>query len=247
VLPEKWYPQTDRASFEAAMKEDLGRSKAFAQLLSALRGRDPFDGDVCLPQLQNDLARHAGVPMLAWRDHALELASVRADHRPLVESAQASGIEEFKRAVVELARRAPPPAAPRRSNVMVFVNADTPDRALAEEVARILVQWDVDCYWPLTEGQPEEIRKDLEEGLETCDGMLLVYGATAATWVRRQLMQGRKILSQRTQQPTALAIVQGPPADNKGDLGAAIPNLKTLDCRRGLDQAVLREFADGLR
>jgi len=247
VLPETWYAQTDRASFEAAMKADLARSKAFAQLLSSVPGRDPFNGGVPLPRLQNELARSAGIPVAAWRDRGLDVTSVRADHRPLVESAQACGIEEFKRTIVELARREPPPPAAARSNVMVFVNADAPDRALAQEVARILLQWNVDCYWPTTEGPPEDVRKDLEESLNTCDGMLLLHGAAGANWVRSQLRQGRKILSQRARPPTALAIVQGPPEQDKGDLGAAIPNLRTFDCRRGLDQTVLRDFAASLK
>jgi hypothetical protein len=248
VLPQKWYSQTDRALFEAAMKADLARSSVFVQLLSGSRGREmPFDATLRLAQLQNDIAAASGVPMLAWRDRSLDLTTVRPAHLPLVERAQASGIEDFKRTVVELARKKPPSAVFPRRNIMVFVNADAPDRAMAEQVAMVLGESNIDCYTPLSEGPPDVIRKDLESALKSCDAMMLLYGETGANWVRRQLMEGRKILSQREQPPAALAVVHGPPPEPpKPALGAVIPNLTYLDCRTGLNRAVLRDFAAAL-
>jgi hypothetical protein len=244
VLPQIWYPQTDQAAFEEALRKDLSRCKVFAQLLSGSRGRElPFASAARLPQLQHDIAKQSGVAVLQWRDRAIDLGPVRADHRSLLDQAQTCGIEEFKRTVVEQARREPPPAPGRRSNVMVFVNADSPDRALAMEVGEALARYGVDCYWPLESGPPDAIRSDLEENLMTCDGLLLIYGATGVNWVRRQLMQGRKILSQREHPPAGLAIVEGPPPEIKPPLGAVIPNLRTLDCRAGLDDALLSDFA----
>jgi hypothetical protein len=58
----------------------------------------------------------------------------------------------------------------------------------------------------------------------------LIYGASEHSWIRDQLRQGRKILSQR-EALTALAIYLGAPAQKK-ELAVAMPGLLTLDSRR---------------
>jgi hypothetical protein len=168
------------------------------------------------------------------------------EHRAMLESARACGLEEFKRAVMEQVLR--PPQAPRPSplNVMVFVNADSRDRELAENVGKALMQHEVECYWPLATGSPEAVRRDLEENLGNCDGVLLIYGASGAEWVRSQLRQGRKIISQRDRPLGALAVYEGPPS-TKEDLSVAIPNLLMVDCRHGVDTTALEKFVATLR
>jgi hypothetical protein len=64
--------------------------------------------------------------------------------------------------------------------------------------------------------------------------------------VRSQLRQGRKILSQREQPPSALAIFEGPPPE-KMELSVSMPDWMTLDCRGGLDTRVLQQFVQSLR
>jgi len=250
VLPQTWYPQTDRTSFEEAMRRDLARCKVFAQVLSSSRGRDlGFVPGTRPPQLQYDIAAGAGIAVKQWRDRQLDVAEVRdPDHRALLEGAQASGFEEFKRAVLDEAFREP---EVRRStsasaNVMVFVNADPADRQLAETVGKALMAHDVECYLPLASGSPEAIRRDLEENLGSCDGVLLIYGASDAGWIRNQLRQGRKIISQRARPLAALAVYEGPPVP-KDDLSVAIPNLIQINCRNGFATSELKPFVDSLR
>jgi hypothetical protein len=243
VLPETRYPQGDRNAFEAAMRKDLARSRAFVQLLSASRGRElDFVPTTRYPRLQHDIAVSAATPRLIWRDRGLDLETVRdADHRALLEAARACGIEEFKRAVVDEARRPPEVARTAPANVMVFVNADAADLALAQSVAKTLSERNVECYWPLAHGSPEEIRRDVEENLSNCDGVLLIYGSSSANWVRSQLRQGRKVISQRDRPLSALAVYEGPPAA-KEDLAVAIPNLLMVNCRDGSDPTALGQF-----
>jgi hypothetical protein len=249
VLPQTWYPQHDRAAFESAMRQDLRRSKAFVQLLSLSRGRElDFVPVSRFPRLQYETALGSGIPTLLWCERGLDLAAVRdPEHRSLLENSRACGLEEFKRAVVELAQRKPEPVrtAPPL-NVMVFVNADPRDRELARSVGQALSQHDVECYWPLSTGSPEAVRRDLEENLGNCDGVLLIYGASGADWVRSQLRQGRKIISQRERPLSALAVYEGPPS-TKEDLALAIPQLMLLDCRNGLDATALEQFVTTLR
>jgi hypothetical protein len=248
VLPQTWYPQHDLAAFEDAMRQDVARCKAFVQLLSASRGRELEGAPMKrYPRLQYDIAVAAGTPVLSWRDRSVDLESVRdAEHRQLLENARASGLEEFKRTVLDAARRAPeaPKAAPL--SVMVFVNAESRDRELARSVGKALMEHQVECYWPLESGSPEAIRRDLEENLGNCDGVLLIYGDSGAEWVRSQLRQGRKTIKQRERPLSALAVYEGPPSA-KEDLSVAIPNLLTLNCRNGFDQDVLTRFVATLR
>ena len=99
---------------------------------------------------------------------------------------------------------------------------------------------------PLATGSPDDIRTDLEENLLTCDGLLLVYGKTTASWVRSQLRQGRKVISQREQPLSAMAVFEGPPLDKTG-LDLKLPNLLQLDCRNGVSSAAIQNFVASLR
>jgi hypothetical protein len=168
------------------------------------------------------------------------------EHRALLDGARVCGLEEFKRAVLDEARRVPAASHPPAKHVMVFVNADPADRQLAEVVGHTLMENEVECYWPLASGNPECIRRDLEENLGSCDGVLLIYGTSGADWIRSQLRQGRKIISQRERPLSALAIYEGPP-EKKEDLAVAIPDLLTLDCRNGVAAEALKPFIDSLR
>ncbi|MFS8979443.1 hypothetical protein PO002_34035 [Cupriavidus necator] len=147
--------------------------------------------------------------------------------------------------------RVPQPVLPARnpSEILVFVNSDSPDRQLADEVCRILQAEGIGYSTPPLVDESTraaDVRADLELNLTTCDGLIVVYGATPVTWVRRQLAQGRKILSQRNEPLSALGLVEGPPADKQG-VGYQLPNMRTLDCRGGLRLDAVREFLAALR
>jgi hypothetical protein len=243
ILPETWYPDDNEHAFEAAMKADVGRSAVFVQLLSKWPGRRTrFAGGRRFPVVQHNIARAAGALILQWRDLADDPASVTdEEHRELLDGARANGFEEFKRSVAEAARRKPRQPRHRPANVAVFVNADRDDLGMARELSELLAREGVECYWPIMGGSPEKVRQDLEENLKACDGLILIYGATEPSWVRDQLRQGRKILSQRERELSALAIYLGPPPQ-KQELAVALPHLVTLDGRAGITPQTLHQF-----
>jgi hypothetical protein len=74
---------------------------------------------------------------------------------------------------------------------------------------------------------------------------VLIYGASEPAWVRDQLRQGRKILSQRERALAALAIYLSPP-DEKQELAVALPELITLDGRAGVNAEALHPFVQRL-
>jgi hypothetical protein len=247
ILPEVWYPETTEQAFRAAMEADLTRSAVFVQLLGKLPGRKAsFAGGRRYSALQNEIARSAGTPILQWRDTADDPASVSDTvHRALLEAARACGFAEFERAVVDTANRKPLARRAPSSRVSVFVNADREDLPVAKQLAELLAETGIECFWPLLDGSPEHIRRDLEENLITCDGLVLIYGVSEASWVRNQLRQGRKILSQRERELAALAIYLGPPPE-KPELAVALPAIITLDGRVGIKPEALRPFVERL-
>jgi len=247
ILPEVWYPETTESEFRTAMEADLQRSAAFVQLLGKLPGRKAdFAGGRRYAALQNEIARSSGKPMFLWRDVADDPASVAdAAHRALLEEARACGFSEFERAVVDAANRKPVISRSPSPHVTVFVNADRNDLTVAKQLAELLAKQGVECFWPLLEGPPEQVRRDLEENLTSCDGLVLIYGTSEASWVRNQLRQGRKILSQRERDLAALAIYLGPPPQ-KPELAIAMPEIITLDGRVGLSPESLLPFVERL-
>ncbi len=247
ILPETWYPEVDEQRFRVAMEADLSRCSVFVQLLGRLTGRKmAFAAGRRYPAIQHDIALEAGKPILQWRDPETDPKGVADEaHRALVEGARVCGFEEFKRAVVEAACRKAALPRTRPPNVTVFVNADRADLEVAHQLAELLAKQGVECYWPILEGSPEKVRQDLEESLKVCDGLVLIYGASEPSWVRDQLRQGRKILSQRAQMLTALAIYLGPPPEKK-ELAIAMPELITLDGRGGVNPDTLRQFVERL-
>ena len=247
VPPRRQYMQADATSFEAALRTDLDSSKLFVQLLSTTRGQETlFGGTKRLPLLQWEVAERIGKKILLWRDRSVDPAGVtNAEHRKLLEAAIACPIDEFKRAVADEARREPPPVLARPSGVMVFVDSESRDQALALELGKALASQGVACYWPLDKGTPEEVRKDLEANLRDCDGVVIVYGSSEPYWVREQVRFGMKVFSQRSNRPT-LAICQGPPPD-KSALGMLDPHMLVLDCSGGFETAALGPFVARLR
>jgi TIR domain-containing protein len=246
--PQSRYPTTDLAAYEAAVLRELESCCLFTQVLSAARGKElPFAPGKRLPALQHELALRAHKPVLTWRERNEPLDAVKdPEHRALLEGAQASGIDEFKRTAAERALRPPPPAQPPPRAAAIFVNADAPDRALAADISNALAELGVDCYWTPERGSPADIRLALEDNLRNCDGLVLVYGKTRLDWVQQQLRQARKMNGARDRPLATMAIFECPPPD-KSEVPVTIKNLILLDCRQGLDPQKIRQFVDHLR
>ena len=247
VLPRTWYPDHTVAAFTTAMAADLGGCKAFVQLLSASRGRKIEPGGKRYAALQQEIAKTSRRPLLVWRSPDIDLKSIDDDdHRDRLDSARACNFEEFKRAVVEEARREPPRPKQKSANVVAFLDVDLPDMRIAKEVADyLLLEHGIECFWPVRSGKPEELRKDLERQLLECDGLLLVYGSTEPLWVRDQWHQIRKVTSGRERPLAARALFLAPPAE-KEELGFKVP-VMTIDCREGIKPERLLAFVNELR
>ena len=241
------YPRHDPGLFQTAMEQDLTDCKLFVQLLSAIPGAKPQALPQGYPGLQHELAVRAGIKILQWRSADLRVNEVAdAAHRELLDGDHviACGIAEFKQHIVAEANRKPAATtADKPQGRSVFVNHDKADGEIAAEVSRFFSSRGISAFRRLHAGEPDELRIDLEQKLTNCDALIVVYGAARPIWVRSQLDQAIKIVSQRQQAPAAQAICEGPP-EVKDDLAVELPGFTSMNCRHGLDERVLGEFLE---
>lgn len=243
VLPTTWYPQ-DPNAFREAANRDLGQCEMFVQLLSDVAGKKPPDLPQGYARLQLDIAKAAGKPVMQWREPSLDLTRIQDnDHRALLEetTVRAEPIEEFKRSIRSQLLEQPRAEDRRATDTFVFVDMDSEDRPLAEEVCNVLDRVGADYVLPLASNEPSDCRHDLEYNLATCDTIIVIYGKSTATWVRRQLLEARKALAVREHPLRALAVFEGPP-ENKDRLDIKLRNMRILDCRSGFSESEVLRF-----
>src|SRR5262249_20434754 len=126
--------------------------------------------------------------------------------------------------------------------------ADAVDRDLGELVAESLKRLDVDVAvapHPRAMRTPKQNRREQETQLHDCDGVVLIYGLTSATWVQAQFALTRKVLAPR-RRGVWCALVDGPPL-LKPPLGLHSSSLLLLDCHHGVDVGKLQAFVSSLR
>ena len=260
VIPDTWYPR-DPQGFQKAVEDGLKEADLFVQLLSGLPGRKPAGLEMGYVGFQHFRAMKSGLPVLQWRNPALDAQSVQRDvedteHRTLLLGASvlAVDIEDFSREVIrqtERTRKEVVDTPPRDAFVYVNVNLDCDGRDTADALCRYLKQRGISYALPITSKeaerikQAEEIRKDLEANLLECDGMIVVYGHVSNGWVRGQLREFRKMAYRREKSARALAVVEWPPSP-KDPVDFVLPNLTTIDCTGGLEDSRMQGFVDAL-
>ncbi len=225
------------------------------QLLGSLPGRKPPELSEGYVGFQHVRARERGLPILQWRNPALDVQSVQRDvddreHCALLLGAtvMAVDIEDFCREIVhtldrDKEDRQKHPA--RDAFVFVNVNLEYDGAETAAALCHYLEKRGIGYVLPINTGQAEEIRKDLEANLLECDGMIIVYGRVSSAWVRGQLREFRKLAYRREKAAPALAVFQWPPTP-KDPIGFMLPKMTTIDCTSGMDESRLRAFFDDL-
>lgn len=240
VLPNTCY-SLEPKNFRRCTERDLANCAAFVQLLSGWAGKKPEDLPNGYLQLQYDVAKTAGIPIFQWRHPSLDVTAIEDEnHKALLSGARvhAEALEEFKHMVRESVMKPLPEEQESRLNALVFVNMETSDRPLAEKVCRELERHGVGYILPLFSDDPAENRNDLEVNLLESNGIIIVYGCSTVAWVRRQMLECRKILAKRDKPIQAFAIFEGPP-DTKCSIDLMLPHLQVLDFKKGIDESLL--------
>lgn len=240
VLPEAYYSY-EPIAFQKTVRDNLAKSDLFVQLLSALPGKRPpglLQGYV---RCQYELALETGTPILQWRSPDLDVDSVQDPEQRnflQLETVQDVTIEEFK---LEIVRRIPQKTTVPL-DLLVFLDADTHDSALANDISQVLYEKCKAGYLlPLQSKEPSENREAFEQYVRHCDALIIVYGYVGIKWVSDQCMAVRKISWQREQPLLAFAIYDGPP-EQKPPVTLKLPGMQILRCRTCLDDKKLYDF-----
>lgn len=273
VLPGTEYPSDGVGAFAGAFSSDLQRAALFVQLLGKFEGRKMVNGAESRPLIQARLAdaraKTSPLRIVQWRTpDALTTAGsygyVDLVCGPRVLTGTIASLRRGLEAQLALLRQSPesgrandaagspvlarqPPLAPV-SGGFVVVKADRPDQELAEQVAEALAHHAFDVA--VTSTRPpskklEAYRREHDELLSRCDGLVLVYGRAPKPWVQAEYAVARKVLAMRGARVTS-ALLDGPPGD-KEPAGLRSAALLRLDCRDGFTPEHLLPYIDMLR
>jgi len=252
----------DVESWKAAVTHELTDATCFVQLLGLYPGRELDGASSGLVRLQHEMAASLGKKVLQWRAPDL-LAKTFEDqaHFEAVKAASAieCPLEGFKAEVKRIATPPPPPRPVDEPPVVngfevpptVFIHAGVEDIEQAELLSCKLSELNCWVTTPLTRGEPDKIREDLEANLTECDGLIVYYGKISPDWVRAQFRSLPRVLPkrQRLDPPRplrALAICSGDPNDHPNP-GVNIPNMQWLDLSKDAGRVQLGQWVENLR
>jgi hypothetical protein len=133
----------------------------------------------------------------------------------------------------------------------VFIHAGIEDTQQVKLLSDTLAKFNCWVTIPLTEGEPDKIREDLEANLTDCDGLIVFYGQISPDWVRAQFRSLPRILPKRQQfnppRPLkALALCSGDPVTHPNP-GVNVPGMQWLDLSQDLDRVLLGQWVENLR
>ena len=237
VFPKAPYPLT-AVEYEQALGRDLGGCSLFVQLLSDVPVRELQGSTKTIVTAQLELAKSLNKTILQWRDRELDLNEVEDSQRQILEgpSVMAITLEELQHEVLQKAF--PKPASESHTpmptgDALVFVHSDAIDHALVKEICEVLDREQIGWVVPSATESPERVRHEFEDLLLGCDALMLIYGQSPGGWVRQQLMNCRKLQHKRETPLRVLALFEGPPPANKGELGSVCPVCASSSAIRG--------------
>jgi len=224
-----------------AIEADLQKATLFVQLLSQSKPFRP--PGMSTPSLQYQSAQAVThLPILQWRDPQLDLNSLTdTDQRDFLDSTQvmATSLEEFKQYLIQRLEK-----IEEQKQREAEINNVPKDQALADEIGDILLEKGLASALPrLGELTPAEKRKDIENNLQDCDAVIMLYDNTLDEWARAQLRLC--IRSRREQSLKIIAVFNKSPTE-KPPLGMKLPNLRFFDCATLKDSTCLPSFIQTL-
>jgi hypothetical protein len=240
VLPDRPLPLV-RGELEAVVESELARSTLSVHLVGKSYGVVPDGGPESVVVLEDRLAarrsREASLVRLVWLPPGLTVEDDRQqafvgrlrtdpDIPPGSELLDDKPIENLKSAIHgKLAPKAEPERRTTQSGLQsIYLVFDPRDEAAAAPLVSHLFDRGFEVMQPVFQGDEAEVRKDHEESLCACDGILLYYGAGGELWLRRKLRELQRALGLgRTQPFLARGIYLAPPPTGEKD------RLRTLE------------------
>jgi hypothetical protein len=227
-------------------------------LLAQVRARCPPDLPNGYARQQYEMAKGVAetrkdFSLLLWRQPELDPAAVTNNDRVLLTTPEtmAMGLESFK---AEIVKRIEQANAPKRrelerdpdTGIHVFINAVEQDQGIAESVQKDFLRNGCKAFLPIYDGEPAQLRADLEDKINWCDALVLVYGEAHPRWISSQAMAYSKLKRTRTEQRGCFPICRAPPQP-KPKHGVAMPELCEIDYTAGSPDDPIKQVVAELR
>jgi hypothetical protein len=238
VLPDRPLPLVGPDCVEA-VREQLGRCRLSIHLIGKNYGLIPEGVSESIVVLQNELAIErgtaAGFSRLIWLPPGLvseEEKQVQFIERLQTDVRIQEGadllqapLEDFKSVVL---RRTLPQEEEKRD----VAPEETPEPEADDGLRRVYVIYDqrdgdspasIEDYLfkkgfevivPVFDGEEAQVRRDHEENLSICDGVLLYYGAANELWLRRKLREIQKSAAFGRKGPIGVKAIFVAPPEN---------------------------------
>ena len=271
VLPDRPLPLVGREC-EEAVREHLGRSELSIHLIGRNYGLIPEGARESIVVIQNELAiergQSKGFSRLVWLPPGL--VSEEEKQLQFIDRLQTdvriqagadilqTPLEDFKGVVLQ--RLAPQPEAQAAEQkveaeageeadglVRIYVIYDQRDGEAPLPLEDYLFAQGFEVIVPVFEGDEAQVRRDHEESLSICDGVLLYYGTANELWLRRKLREIQKSAAFGRKRPiSATAIVVAPP-DSTTKQRFRTHEALVIDQQAGFDPKPLQIFLSQLR
>jgi hypothetical protein len=238
---EKYRNSLSDNDFQQQLKQDLKQCDLFVQLLSEKIGNDwPW------PKLQYECASAIdNLPILQWHDNALDLNKVSdQDHKDLLlqSTVIVSILVEFQEQIIKQLK---PPKSPKPSKYgpLVYINAAQEDMSLAREIQKIFKEQGIGSTLPLRDSDhipATDIQKYVEQNLQWCDAVIVLYDKSSIAWVNEQVLYCRRMQGMREQPFKVFALYDKP--SEKPHFPMELPNLHVLKCPTPQIKTGLPEF-----
>ena len=261
VSPPGWtsYTTGDATAFRAAVEADVAKAGLLVQLLAAEPGPVLANSaeDSCAVQAmlaRLSLLNRPESKLAQWRSPAIDLSGLPdSPHRRLLQGTISCGFESFRQSVLYeyLAMSRPlsakPIQLPRKGRALqLCVTAGALDASTCTQICEIvdhLGHSALPASASPTPGQsPADYRSQFEELLSEVDGVILVHGAMAPTWVQSRYAQLRKLSGGR--RPWG-ALLEAPEAGKTPLLYGV--DFERLDCRQGIQRPPIESFIQNLQ
>jgi hypothetical protein len=140
--------------------------------------------------------------------------------------------------------------AEQGSGLSIFLNGGQADIDLIRRTAARLAKQGLSCVLPITadggaSADPADIRRDLNENLDGCDAVLLLFENGPRTQVRHFISEYRRSLARRDVPPVRFALCQTDP--DPLAVGMAHPDLEIIIARQPCDRGCVDAFLAGLQ
>ncbi len=271
VLPDRPLPLVGKEC-EDAVREQLARSDLSIHLIGRNYGLIPEGTTESIVVIQNELAiergARKGFSRLVWLPPGL--ASEEEKQLQFIDRLQTdvriqagadilqTPLEDFKGVVLQ--RLAPEPEAAAAEEkaeaeeagegsglVRIYMIYDQRDGDAPQPLEDYLFQQGFEVIVPVFDGDEAQVRRDHEESLSLCDGVLLYYGTANELWLRRKLREIQKSAAFGRKKPiTGKAIVVAPPESVTKQRFRTHEAL-VIDQQGGFDPAPLKTFLSQLR